>query len=358
MYKLSTEFVVDVGIFGHKMYTSIVKDLDTLRFLSKKTAEPVSFYVEKTPLVNPETLSEILRGYFLGLTNTVITVELITYDDVILFYPVFNDEYLYASKNELFFERDLNAFIGRCFLSHSWLAILREKIHPTFSDVQTQSLDLVHEHGLVTYDESMNIYIGGEELGIRTVELMHSVEWEIEQGIVHYPLKSEESKVLVELSELFEIPRRIEPSGIFVFGSNRVPFEKDYHVVQNNMKDYVKKLQSYSQLGEKKFSLGFSFNLWIRESVMRLLQGKVPLARFFLHKREAKRSKQAMLITNPWLEAFEKDFTFVQTNSGSGFLYVPILTNKSLEERQERDGDHIKFWKSVVLDRLEVNSST
>lgn len=317
-----------VGIFGHKLYVTEVHDLAVLRKLSKKSAKPVYFHMAKALSLDTDTLSTIIQGYFLGLVDELIDVEVIAYQDVILFYPIFENHYIYLNDDEHIFQRDLAQFANRCYLSSSRFALQWENRYPSFSGIRIQSLDRINKDGVVTYEDTLKLYLTPSELAIKATQTQQGVEYELEKGVVRMENEMLESSVLLELSEIWQLERKVTPSEVFVYQKD---FVQQASVAKNDVQGFVQSLENYtSENSNSYWDTGYPFATWISESILRILRGKTPLVRFYVQSSSLDYQAlcQKMVERNPLLN--KDDASFVIINNNEGICFLPVLEPEDL----------------------------
>jgi hypothetical protein len=325
-FDITPSTAIDVGFLGHKLYTAKITNLNVIQILSKRSAQPVYSFIEKPAPVSVEKLIDILIGYFLGMTEHLVKFETIEYTDCILFYPIFDGNYVYASGNEFVFLKDLSPYIGRCYLSFSKFALECEKRYPRFPDV-------IEDNGIVTYDEILDLYANPSEVALRKMELRSIVQTQLEDGYVSIPSQDKRSTILIEFSEIWNLRRKIDPSSVTVYGSEEDPMQRSYKVVRDNMQKYVQELEGLSVIPEVHPArlTGCDFNFWITESLHRIQSGQTPLLRIFSEERiDIMSLYKKMIENNPILAKVESDLHFTKTGENEGFYYIPILGPEDL----------------------------
>jgi len=324
---------IEVGIFGHRHYTSKVSDFQIQRLLSKKSARPLYYFVSEAH--QPEKLSQLIQGYLEGWIGRRISVEVVVFQEFSTFYPVLDGEYLYSNEDELVFTRDLNDLADRCYLSNTKLSLRQLRLRPNFSGVETHPLDAFGDVNIVTYEDIMEAYVSGREMMTRKIALERSVDYDKERGIVSFASHTQESKILLELAEVWNLHKKVTPKEVTVFGT--IEDEKTI-IGKLDTRGLVVYLETISEKGfdwksEISQRVGLPFAQWVRESILRILLGMSPLLRVFVdqHLHDVNSIFLKMIENNSSLKGLEADAKFVKTGGEEGYYIIPVLSPEDVE---------------------------
>jgi hypothetical protein len=248
-----------VGFFGHKRYTGRTVDFQEIKSKTKKSATPMFCSVTKSKLeFDVDDMCEVIRGYFFSLSGKSIEVEVVPYTSCTVFYPKFENEYVY--ENGSWFLRDFDEFVGRSLMSSSLLALDFQLKNHGFYDVQVQE-------GVVTYASEMNVYVSAKELSLRKNDLESYVEEVESAGYYTAASNSKESEVLVELSEALLLPRKITPETVTVLQNEvkrRNVNMNDQYAREADLSLMIQSLQEVA-VAKEILDVDYDFNQWVRE---------------------------------------------------------------------------------------------
>lgn len=289
-YALTPVFETDVGVLGHVLYNSFVKEAKLLSLLRRRTAQP--FYACYTQLFDLSLVAQIYEAYLLKETGVHCELQFVTLKEKTYVYPVYKGNYLYFYDDECLLLRDLSVFTGRALLSVSAAAL-------SFCEEQGLFPDVREQYGVYTCDAKIFTLLSPSLMMDRQLFLQEYVAVAEQDGFYAVAAETTEAYVALELASAWNIPRTITPERVIL---------------------HYKKEET-GDLFEANY-LGLPFAAWVAESIARILAGKCPVIRVLVSTSVDVAPE--MIAHNVFLDEVRDDFLTLTYEKGA-LVQVPVF---------------------------------